>query len=185
MRIATFLLGVPDIRRRVETPACLPRSSDMASQSVLFVCLGNICRSPLAEAAFRRAAENAGLDVKVDSAGTAGYHVGEPPDPRSIDQARSEGIDITGYRGRQLSNEDFHEFDFIIGMDRSNMQDIARRDPGNGKAKTAMLLDIVPGQEGREVGDPYYGGADGFAVTWSEVDAGAEALVALMLSENG
>ena len=157
----------------------------MPSYSVLFVCLGNICRSPLAEAAFRRAAEAAGLDVHVDSAGTADYHVGQPPDPRSVDQARKRGIDISHYRGRQLAEEDFHRFDFILGMDRSNMQDIAARDPGDGKARTAMLLDLVPGQEGREVGDPYYGGADGFKVTWSEVDAGAQALVAVLVAENG
>ena len=157
----------------------------MPSHSVLFVCLGNICRSPLAEAAFRRAAEEAGLDVHVDSAGTADYHVGQPPDPRSIDEAHRQGIDISGYRGRQLAAEDFHRFDFILGMDRSNMQGIAARDPGNGKARTAMLLDLAPGQKGREVGDPYYGGADGFRVTWNEVDAGAQALVAVLLSDHG
>ena len=156
----------------------------MASHSVLFVCLGNICRSPLAEAAFRREAEAAGLDVEVDSAGTADYHVGCPPDPRSVEQASSAGIDISHYRGRQLTQDDFHRFDFILGMDRSNMQDIALRDPGDGKAGMAMLLDIVPGQEGREVGDPYYGGADGFGVTWSEVDAGAKALVAILISDD-
>ncbi|MCA0911012.1 low molecular weight protein-tyrosine-phosphatase [Qipengyuania gaetbuli] len=157
----------------------------MPSHSVLFVCLGNICRSPLAEAAFRRAAQEAGLDVLVDSAGTADYHVGQPPDPRSIDEARRQGIDISGYRGRQLAAEDFHRFDFILGMDRSNMHGIAARDPGNGKARTVMLLDLVPGQKGREVGDPYYGGTDGFRVTWNEVDAGAQALVAVLLSDHG
>ena len=173
------------MRRWHETSVRLPRWAGMSSHSVLFVCLGNICRSPLAEAAFRRAAEEAGLDVTVDSAGTAGYHVGEPPDMRSIREAERRGVDIAGYRGRQLTASDFHEFDFILGMDKSNMHDIARVDPGDGKAKTAMLLDIVPGQEGREVGDPYYGDEDGFAITWNEVEAGAKALVAVLLDENG
>ncbi len=157
----------------------------MSKPSVLFVCLGNICRSPLAEAAFRHAAAGAGLEVEVDSAGTADYHVGERPDPRSLDEARKHGIDITGYRGRQLGPRDFHEFDYILGMDTSNMASIARVDPGDGKAKTAMLLDIVPGHEGREVADPWYGGPEGFSITWAEVSAGANALVAILLDEHG
>ena len=156
----------------------------MSQVSILFVCLGNICRSPLAEAAFRQAAAEAGLDVETASAGTADYHVGEAPDPRSIEEARKQGIDITGYRGRHLQPQDFHDFDYILGMDASNMGDIAEVDPGDGKAKVAMLLDIVPGQEGREVADPYYGGPEGFRTTWSEVDAGAKALVAVLLDEH-
>ena len=155
----------------------------MATPRILFVCLGNICRSPLAEAAFREAAREAGLEVEVDSAGTADYHVGEPPDPRSIAEAQRRGIDITGYRGRQLHARDFHAFDHILGMDRSNMANIAQVDPGDGKARVAMLLDIVPGQEGREVGDPWYGEADGFSATWNEVDAGARALLAVLLDQ--
>ncbi|MEX0342730.1 MAG: low molecular weight protein-tyrosine-phosphatase [Erythrobacter sp.] len=155
----------------------------MAKHRILFVCLGNICRSPLAEAAFRKAAAQADLDVEVDSAGTADYHVGEPPDPRSIEEAHRRGIDITAYRGRQLSVRDFHECDFILGMDRSNMANIARIDPGDGKARVAMLLDLVAGQEGREVADPWYGGPEGFAATWHEVDAGARALLAVLLDE--
>jgi protein-tyrosine phosphatase len=157
----------------------------MASAKVLFVCLGNICRSPLAEAAFRKAATEAGLDVEADSAGTANYHIGEPPDPRSIAEARTHGIDITTYRGRQLTAGDFHDFDYILGMDRSNMANIARVDPGDGAAKVAMLLDLVPGQEGREVVDPWYGEDDGFRATWHEVDAGARALVAALLDQHG
>lgn len=149
----------------------------MAQHCVLFVCLGNICRSPLAEAAFRAAAADAGLDVRVDSVGTADYHVGEPPDPRSIEQAARHGIAIDHYRGRQLSKEDFYLFDYIFGMDRQNMADIARVDPGDGKARVAMLLDLVPGRADAEVADPWYGGEDNFRDTWADVTAAAAALV--------
>ena len=110
--------------------------------------------------------------------------MGQPPDPRSIDEADRNGIDIRSYRGRQLKEQDFHEFDYILGMDRSNMANIRRIEPDAGKAKVAMLLDLVPGRQGHEVGDPYYGGKEGFAITWSEVDAGARALVAVMIDEH-
>lgn len=152
----------------------------MTGTAVLFVCLGNICRSPLAEAAFRQAAAAAGLDVLADSAGTADYHVGEPPDPRSIAEAARHGIDISGYRGRQLAPGDFHRFDWILGMDGSNMRDIARIDPGDGKARAKRLLDLVPGREGDDLVDPWYGEAEGFRATWADVTAGAQALVRLL-----
>ncbi|WP_238401602.1 low molecular weight protein-tyrosine-phosphatase [Altererythrobacter sp. C41] len=152
----------------------------IARLAILFVCLGNICRSPLAEAAFRAAAARARLDVVVDSAGTADYHVGKQPDPRSIATAARHGIDISHYRGRQLAVEDFDRFDWIVGMDRSNMRDIERLRPADSRAKVAMLMDLVPGREGAEVADPWYGGEDNFTYTWEDVSRGAEALVALL-----
>ena len=157
----------------------------MSKPAVLFVCLGNICRSPLAEATFRRAAQEVELEVETASAGTADYHVGEPPDRRAIAEAHTRGIDISGYRGRQLKASDFKEFDYILAMDSDNLANIRRLDPGDGKARTALLLDLVPGQQGREVADPYYGGDDGFTVTFDEVEAGARALVAVLLDGHG
>ena len=151
--------------------------------SVLFVCLGNICRSPLAEAAFRARAEEAGLDVETDSVGTAGYHIGEPPDPRSVSEAAKHGIDISGYRGRQLSADDYTRFTHILALDHSNLADIKERAPANATAKIALLLDHVPGREGAAVADPYYGGEENFADTWDDVDQTAKALVAKLSDE--
>ena len=146
--------------------------------SVLFVCLGNICRSPMAEGAFRAAAEKAGLDVEVDSAGTADYHVGEPPDPRAIACARGHGVDISGLRGRQASPEDFHRFTHIFALDEQNLANLRRIQPEDGTADLGLLLDTVPGRSGEPVADPYYGDQSGFEITWSDVNAAAEALAA-------
>ena len=135
------------------------------SASVLFVCLGNICRSPLAEAAFRAAADEAGLAVHADSVGTASYHVGEPPDPRSIRTAAARGIDITHYRGRQLAVSDYREFTHIFAMDHDNLRNVEERAPHDASSEIALLLDLLPHRAGEAVGDPYYGGEDGFERT--------------------
>lgn len=149
----------------------------MTTPRLLFVCLGNICRSPLAEAAFRAEAAAAGLTADADSAGTAGYHVGEPPDPRAIREASRNGVDIAHYRGRQASARDFHEFTHIFALDADNLANLRRIRPDDATAELALLMDMVPGREGEAVADPYYGDEAGFAVTWSEVSAAARALV--------
>jgi protein-tyrosine phosphatase len=149
----------------------------MAEPAFLFVCLGNICRSPLAEAAFRAAAEDAGVAVIADSAGTGGWHAGEQPDRRSIAVAAKHGIDITGQRARQVTREDFDRFDHILALDPQNLADLRRIAPKGGRARLRLLLDAVPGWEGRAVDDPYYGGPDGFDRTWDEVRAAADRLV--------
>ena len=132
-------------------------------RSVLFVCLGNICRSPLAEGAFRSvlAAEGRHGDVLVDSAGTNGYHTGESPDWRSIAVAREHGIDISGQRCRQLTAPDFTRFDLIVGMDRANMAAIAARQPQGATAATGLFCALGLG-EAKEIPDPYYGEAADF-----------------------
>ena len=148
------------------------------TRKILFVCLGNICRSPLAEAAVRAAAEEAGLAVEIDSAGTGSWHVGEPPDPRAIDVARRHGADIAGLRGRQVSQADFRRFDQIFALDRDNLAALRRLAPDDATAELALLLDLVPGRAGEGVHDPYYGPDSGFEETWRDVAAAARALVA-------
>lgn len=151
--------------------------------SVLFVCLGNICRSPMAEGALRDAAAKAGLDIAVDSVGTAAYHVGEPPDPRAVATAARHGVDISGLRGRQLSAADFDRFTHIFAMDAANMAGIKARAPKHAPAKIAMLLDVLPGFVGESVADPYYGDDGGFEVCWREVSTAADAIVARLQKE--
>ncbi len=149
----------------------------MSEPSVLFVCLGNICRSPLAEAAFREQAERARLAAIADSAGTGDWHVGSPPDPRAQAVALRHGIDISGYRGRQVRAEDFHRFGHIFALDGENLRNLRRIRPANGTARLGLLMDLVPGREGTSVTDPYFGDASGFDVTWSDVTMAAVALV--------
>jgi protein-tyrosine phosphatase len=146
--------------------------------SVLFVCLGNICRSPLAELAMRLAAAEAGLDLHIDSAGTGDWHVGRPPDPRARAEAARHGHDIGHYRARQVDKADFLRFDHIIALDTSNRSDLQRLCPPTARANLSLLLDHVPGREGEDVFDPYYGAAAGFAETWADVSAGTAALAA-------
>ena len=146
--------------------------------ALLFVCLGNICRSPLAEAAFRQRAAEAGLAALADSAGTGNWHVGEPPDPRAIAEARRHGLDITAYRGRQVSAADFDRFTHILALDAQNLADLTRLAPAGASARLSLLLDYVPGMAGQPVADPYWGTAEDFMRTWDEVDRAARALVA-------
>ncbi len=145
--------------------------------SVLFVCLGNICRSPLAEAALRAQATKAGLALEIDSAGTGDWHVGSPPDERAIAVARRNGVDISGLRARQVSATDFERFDHVIALDTSNLADLKAIQPPASKARLSLLLDYVPGREGDPVADPYYGGDDHFDRTWADVWAGTGALL--------
>lgn len=145
--------------------------------SVLFVCLGNICRSPLAEAALRAEAARLGLDLRTDSAGVADWHEGKPPDPRAQAVARRHGIDISGYRGRQARAEDFRRFTHIVALDRENLAGLRRLAPAGAPARLSLLLDHVTGREGQSVADPYYGDDAGFDITWADVTAGARGLI--------
>ncbi len=148
--------------------------------ALLFVCLGNICRSPLAEGAMRLAAEQSGVEVRIDSCGTAAYHVGEPPDPRSIATAADYGIDISGLRGRQLHSEDFSRFTRIFAMDHMNLRNIERVRPAGATAHVSLLMDVVAGREGAAIADPYYDGEERFEDTWEDVWSAAQALIEQM-----
>ena len=133
-------------------------------QAVLFVCLGNICRSPTAEGVFRAALVQVGLGEQVfaDSAGIGDWHVGSPPDRRTIQAARRRGYDLTSLRGRQVVPADFTRFGWILAMDLSNLRALEVMRPPAFNGHLGLLLDLVPGAPVREVPDPYYGGPDGF-----------------------
>jgi protein-tyrosine phosphatase len=132
--------------------------------SVLFVCLGNICRSPTAEGVFRKLVGDAGLHelIRIDSAGTAGYHEGHPPDARATAAAAARGFELAGIRARRIAAEDFESFDFILAMDEENLMDLRRAAPDNARAELRLLLEFAAGCSETAVPDPYYGGRNGF-----------------------
>ncbi|MCJ7468368.1 MAG: low molecular weight phosphotyrosine protein phosphatase [Maribacter sp.] len=143
---------------------------------ILMVCLGNICRSPLAQGILEKKVDP--KKIIVDSAGTGGYHLGKPPDPRSISIALKNGIDISGQRCRKFSPQDFDRFDHIYAMDRSNFRNIiAHATNKTDKAKVRLLLDAL-GSKNQEVPDPYYDDNDGFEKVFALINAACDALAA-------
>lgn len=156
----------------------------MAEQTVkiLAVCLGNICRSPTAEAAIRQAAEVAGIPVEVDSAGTGGWHVGAPPDARMRTTAAEMGLTLTG-QARQVVASDFDDFDIIVAMDQQNQRDLVDLAPSPQAAgKIHLLRSFDPHSSHLDVPDPYYGGQEGFREVVTMVQAAANGLVASLVS---
>jgi protein-tyrosine phosphatase len=145
--------------------------------AILFLCLGNICRSPLAEGAARTAFAAAGITATLDSAGTGDWHVGRPPDARAQAEAQRRGVDIGALCARQLAPEDFTRFDLILAADEQNLRDARAIEPPGATACLMLMLDLVPGRAGESVADPYYGDDGGFAATWDDVGAVASALV--------
>ncbi|MEM9257053.1 MAG: low molecular weight protein-tyrosine-phosphatase [Pseudomonadota bacterium] len=146
---------------------------------ILFVCLGNICRSPTAEGVFvgQLAARGLATSADVDSCGTAHWHVGKPPDARSAAEADRRGYDISHLRGRQLHANDFLQFDYILAMDRTNLEDLRARCPEDFQGHLGLFLAFAEGVTHEEVPDPYYGGEDGFAEVFDLVEAASEGLI--------
>ena len=146
---------------------------------ILFVCMGNICRSPTAEAVFREVVRREGgrLDVVIDSAGTHAYHVGEPPDSRAIAAARRRGIPMDHLRARVVTREDFLRFDLLLAMDAENLDHLLRLAPAGHRERARLFLDYAPEAGLREVPDPYYGGETGFEQVLDLVEEAARGLL--------
>ena len=140
-------------------------------KKVLFVCTGNICRSPTAEGVLRHLAKDAGVEIHVESAGTHDYHVGNAPDTRSQEHARGRGYDLSAQRARQVRKRDFEEFDLIVAMDRGHLEILQDNCPPQHQGKLRMLV------RGHDVPDPYYGGAEGFEQVLDMVEAACLGLV--------
>ena len=150
--------------------------------SILFVCLGNICRSPLAEGVMRHKIGATGLESRfsLDSCGTGPWHVGNPPDRRSIAIARSHGIDLTDQRARKLRRNDFIDFDLILAMDRSNLSDLKAMRPDSSVSEVALYLDYCGLSDALgfdEVPDPYFGGSDGFEAAYQMISKASDILL--------
>ena len=152
----------------------------MPQVKVLFVCMGNICRSPTAEGVFKRHVAQAGLEAHVlsDSAGTHDYHVGDPPDPRAQRAAAGRGYDLSALRGRQVSRSDFAEFDYVLAMDEANLLALTRLCPPPHAHKLKLFMEFGPDSNPREVPDPYYGGAQGFERVLDLVEHASRGLLA-------
>ena len=149
------------------------------SVRVLFVCLGNICRSPTAEGIFRAQVQAAGLSnrILVDSAGSHAYHEGESPDLRACSAALERGFDLSGQVGRQVRASDFEYFDYILAMDRENLDYLQEMQPSDSHSRVALFLDYADGYEGQSVPDPYFGQADGFALVIDLVESAGKGLL--------
>ncbi len=155
----------------------------MRKPKVLFVCLGNICRSPTAEAVFRHKANQAGLDVFIDSAGTGAWHAGELPDSRARAAGQARGYSFAGQSARAVIEEDFEDFDFILAMDRKNLKNLETLAPNHSRTKLALFLDYADNSPVAEVPDPYYGGPDGFEHVLDLIEAASDGLI-MAITEN-
>lgn len=154
---------------------------------VLFVCLGNICRSPTAEGVFRKLLQERGLtnEITVDSAGTSAWHTGEAPDPRAQQEARARGIDLSRMRARGVQPADFKQFDYIVAMDRSNLMDLRQECPTRLQDRVYRCTSFAPQLGVEDVPDPYFGGESGFARVYDIIEQSARGLLEHIIRERG
>lgn len=142
---------------------------------ILFVCTGNICRSPTAEAVLRHHAT--GMNIEIDSAGTHGYHIGDMPDPRTIARAKMRGYDLTALRARKVTREDFNTYDLILAMDRSHHEALIAMAPPGSSAEIVLFMEYAPASGYDEVPDPYYGETEDFDIVLDLVEQGVTGLI--------
>lgn len=157
----------------------------MSDAAVLFVCLGNICRSPTAQGVFEQRLAGSQLHgrVAVDSAGTAAYHLGKAPDPRTREAARQRGYQLDELRARQVAVDDFYRFDYILAMDAQNLTDLEAMRPADSRARLSLFLDLLAAPPRRDVPDPYYGGEQGFEQVLDLCEAASDALLQRLETE--
>jgi protein-tyrosine phosphatase len=153
--------------------------NDSGKVRILFCCMGNICRSPTAEAVFRHHVGQAGLAERflIDSAGTHDYHIGDPPDARTQRAAEQRGYDMSNLRGRQVEGLDFMRFDYVLAMDEANLDILRRLRPRDARSQLGLFLEFAQHHAEREVPDPYYGGSDGFERVLDMVEDAANGLL--------
>ncbi len=153
---------------------------------VLFVCMGNICRSPTAEGVFRHVVKQKNMDshIVIDSAGTHAYHIGESPDSRSQATAKQRGVDLSSQRARKVEAQDFDKFDYVIAMDHSNSEDLKSLADAGQQAKIHLFMEFAKDRDNTEVPDPYYGGGNGFENVFDMVQSASEGLLQHIMDED-
>ncbi len=146
-------------------------------KSILFVCTGNICRSPTADSLLRHKIRAGGLCISSDSCGIHGYHAGESPDPRTVAVAKERGIDMSELRARKILQQDFNDFDLLIAMDKGHQQFLMQESPDESRCKVKLFCDYVDGMQGDDIPDPYYGELDGFVRCFDLIESGVNSIL--------